>query len=350
MLPNLILFITNFKYMKKFLIRCFLYASPLFIAFLTIYIVDPYYLFTSNEHFDKDKYEIGYSYDQGRRYKIFTYWNNPTDKIILGASEINVISERNIPESGWHSLSYGGSPLQESLKMYWEVRQDHHLSKVIIAPEFIKYYNAISSGNGDPYYANFSWTTSQSKKALDIYHNKFDYFLDKYTMKSTWKCITTSKSDILSKPKTTKKIFWTSQLDYAHQVYEGNTVFPEKIPEILELFQSIKRDADNNNINIIIVIPIQHVDLLKIEFQPHVYNIYKNYIQSLIEIFGNIYYFAYTAGTSENESLFSDPFHYLEPDTYLNNIWGECNPDFVLTNDNFEEKLKNIQLKLLTHE
>ena len=336
--------------MKKFLIRCLLYASPLFIVFLTVFLVDPYYLFTSNDYYDKDKYEIGYSYDQGRRYKIFTFWNNPTDKIILGASEINVISELNIPESGWHSLSYGGSPLQESLKMYWEVRQDHHLSKVIIAPEFIKFYNAISSGNGDPYYANFSWTTSQSKKALDIYHNKFDYFLDKYTMKSTWKCITTSKSDILSKPKTSKNNFWTSQLDYAHQVYEGNTVFPEKIPEILELFQSIKRDADNNNINIIIVIPIQHVDLLKIEFQPHVYNIYKNYIQSLIEIFGNIYYFAYTAGASENDSLFSDPFHYLEPDIYLNNIWGEYNPDFVLTIDTFEEKLKNIQLKLLIHE
>lgn len=331
--------------MKRFLLRCFLYAIPLFIVIATIYIIDPYYLFSSKEKYDKAKVDLGYSFDQGRRYKIFTYWNEPTDKIILGASEINLITEHNIPEDGWHSMSYGGAPLQESLRMYWEVSKNHCLSKVIIAPEFIKYFNAISSGNGDPYYANFSWNTSQSKKALDIYYNKLDYFIDKYTLKSTWGYLSSlfSNVGVKSVPKSTKEAFWKSQMNYAHEVYDSNTIFTDKISEIMNLFRSIKNDADNNKTEIIIVLPVQHVDLLKTEFQPRVYNIYKEYIKSLTEIFGKVYYFAYTSGISEDDTMFSDPFHYLSPDLYLDNIFHRDESSFILTYNTVEEKLDSIK-------
>ena len=331
--------------MKRFLLRGSLFSIPLFIVFLAIYIIDPYYLFTNKSKYDETKYDIGYSFDQGRRYKIFTYWNEPTDKIILGASEINLINEHNIPERGWHSLSYGGAPLQESLRMYWEVSKAHHLSKVIIAPEFIKYFNAISSGNGDPYYANFSWNTSQSKKAFDIYNNKLDYFIDKYTLKSTWSYLSSqfSKIGVHSVPNSTKEAFWKSQMDYAHEIYEGNTVFEDKKTEIIDLFRDIKQDADQNKTEILIILPIQHIDLLKTEFQPMVFTIYKEYIKSLAEIFGEVYYFAYTPGYSEDYTKFSDPFHYLSADLYLDNIfnWDECS--FILTPNTVEEKLDSIK-------
>ena len=310
--------------MRKFIIRGFLYLLPFIVAILTVYIVDPYYLFTGEDQFDEQKYLVGYSYDQGRRYKIFTYFNNPTDNIILGASEINIISEHNIPEEGWHSLSYGGAPLQESLRMYWVAQNKHKLKKVIIAPEFIKYYNAISSTTGDPYYANFTWEVSQSAKAIEIYDNKLDYFVDKYTIESTLQCIKSLVGDksSRSKPQGSKEDFWQSQLDYAEQQYSGD-IFPEKKQEIWALFSAIKEDAERRGVEIRIVLPIQHIDLLRLEFQDVVYETYKEYIAFLTKTFGEIYYMAFSEDISNNQDCFSDPFHCIMEEYYVDKLFGK---------------------------
>ena len=169
---------------RKFIFKGIIYSIPLVIIIAIIIIVDPYYLFSKADIVNVDKYKIGYSYDQGRRFKLFTYLNQPTEKIIIGASEINVLTKDIMPESDWHSLSYGGAPLQESLQMYWVANKVSNLKKVIVAPEFIKYYNAITED--DPYYANFSWDKSQSATALRIYDRKWEYFSDKYTFLSTY--------------------------------------------------------------------------------------------------------------------------------------------------------------------
>ena len=248
-------------------------------------------------------------------------------------------------------MSYGGAPLQESLQMYWEVSREHLLSKVIIAPEFIKFFNAVSSGNGDSYYANFSWTTSQSNIAFEIYNNKLDYFIDKYTLKSTWTYLMSSFSDanVKSVPSSTKDTFWRSQMDYAKNIYDNNIVYPEKIAEVIAQFKAIMQDAVQNNTEIIIVIPIQHIDLLRMEYQLRTFNLYKDYIKSLVQIFGKIYYFAYTPGYSEQYSLFSDPFHYLSPDIYIENLFSD-DIDFILTSSNVEEKLESIKKILYQNE
>ena len=325
--------------------------SPLFIIIVVVFIVDPYYLFTDQDKYDEAKFQIGYSFDQGRRYKIFTYCNKPTDKIILGASEINIINEHNIPEDGWHSLSYGGAPLQESLQMYWEVQKINPIKKVLIAPEFIKYYNAISTSNGDSYYANYSWDSSQSARTFEIYDNKFDYFIDKYTLKSTWQFIIHlfGKNSNRSKPQVDKFSFWKSQLDYAHKQYENNVVIPEKIDEIKGLFSSIKENSEKKGIEIMIVIPIQHIDLLRVEFQDGVFDIYKDYISFLAETFDGIYYLSYQDLISDKDNLFSDPFHCLDNECYLNALFGDSkiNP---LTADTTDVFLNNVRLKLFYNE
>lgn len=333
--------------MKRFAIRSLIYILPLIILIIIIFVVDPYYLFSYNKSFDQDKFDIGYSYDQGRRYKIFTYWNNPTDNIILGASEINIINERNIPEDGWHSLSYGGAALQESLGMYWEAKKIHPLKKVIIAPEFIKYFNAISTSKEDPYYANFSWDSSQSLKALEIYNNKLDYFIDKYTLLSTWQYILTKMKfgTDRSKPQMSKSEFWKSQMDYAHQQYGGNVVLPEKKDEVLSLFREIKTDAEDNGTAIILVIPIQHVELLRAEFQNGIFDIYVDYILNLTEIFGSVYYLAYYKDISEDEESFSDPFHCTKAECYLNSLF--LHPIKPLLQEDVKDSLNIIRDRIL---
>jgi hypothetical protein len=337
--------------MKRFLKRGIIYSVPLLLVVFAVYVVDPYYLFTKKKSYNEEKFKIGYSFDQGRRYKIFTYWNEPTDKILLGASEINVITEHNIPEKGWHSLSFGGAPLQESLQLYWEVSREHKLSKVIIAPEFIKYYNAISSGDGDPYYANFMFATSQSATAFNIYNNKLDYFIDKYTLKTTWQYLLfkVSGNSLQSVPKISKAEFWRSQMDYAHKIYEGNVVINSKIPEIVRLFELIKKDAELNRTKVIIVIPVQHLELLKTEFQKGVYDIYKEYIRMLVRTFGEVHYFAYTEGISEDAEAFSDPFHYLSASIYIDNLFGSVD-SHILKSNNVDIKLNQIKQRLYPNE
>ena len=338
--------------MKRFHIKVLLCIIPVLIAVLAIFLVDPYYLFTSETKFNIEKYDIGYSYDQGRRYKIFTYWNNPTDKIILGASEINIINERNIPQNGWHSLSYGGAPLQESLKMYWEVSKENNLSVVLLAPEFIKYYNAVSSAYGNANYESFSWETSQSFEALDIYYKKWRYFTDRNTIRSTWFYLCSQlgiKMKSRSKPSVSKEAFWEHQLSYAHEVYEEYEVYSNKKENIRSLLFDIKKDADAHNTNIMIVIPVQHVDLLKIEFQDSVYSTYIEYIQVLTEIFGQIHYLAYSNGISEDDGMFSDPFHCVNEDFYINKLFKGGN-HLILDKENYRDALEDIKTYINNYE
>ncbi len=330
--------------MKRFLTKALLYLIPVWVLLAVVYYVDPYYLFKDGSSFNQNKFEIGYSYDQGRRYKIFTYLNKPTSNIIIGASEINLINERNIPQDDWHSLSFGGAPLQESLKMYWKAKEMFPLKKVIIAPEFIKYYNAIASDRDDPYYTCFNWNTSQSAKTLEIYDNKLDYFIDKYTLKTTWKYLLNPilRNTDKSKPKSSKEDFWKVQIDYALHVYNDYTIVPDKITDIKELFCEIKKDADANGIEIMIVIPIQHEDLLKLEFQEGTFNTYEDYILTLLRIFGKVYYLAYTEGISSNYDEFSDPFHCKDSDYYLSTLFSE-QADVSYNEERMKERL--IQIK-----
>lgn len=330
--------------MKRFIIRGLLYSLPLLLLVVLIRVVDPYYLFSDEASFDEDKFKIGYSFDQGRRYKINTYMNNPKDNIILGASEINVINERNIPEPGWHSLSYGGAPLQESLRMYWEIDKYHDIKSVLIAPEFIKFYHAVSTSNGDPYYANFDWQSSQSAKAFDIYNNKPNYFIDKYTIKSTFNYL---GKNIFGKklsgiPSSSKSDFWESQLSYADNTYNHDIVIKSKVDSIAKLFKDIADDIKIKNRNAIIVIPVQHVDLLKYEFQDSIFNYYRDYLHMLIDNFGQIYYFGYTESVSEDSDKFSDPFHYLSEDIYIDGIFKNKG-GVILDKSNVDHYLKSIK-------
>ena len=334
MLLNLISSISNSDFMKKFAIRSLLYTSPLILVVLAIIVIDPYYLLHKDKEYNQEIFDIGSSFDQGRRYKIFTYFNNPTDKIILGASEICRIDERNIPESGWHSLAFGGAPLQESLRLFFEITSINSVKKAIIAPEFIKYYNAVSSVNGDPYYANFQWETSQSFKTFSIYNNKLDYFVDKYTLKATYEVINhkLGANSLQSVPQLSKEAFWEHQLNYAKGVYGENALFDFKQEEIKQIFADVKNHADSLGVDVVIVIPPQHNELLQLELGDKIFDTYQSYICTLVDIFGQIQYLAYADGISDDDESFSDPFHCLTAEPLLDVLFrGEKR--YLLSNE-----------------
>lgn len=312
--------------MKKFICRGLLYALPLIVIVVIIVIIDPYYLYHKNRTFNQSKFDVGYSYDQGRRYKLFTFFNNPTDKIILGASEINLISERNIPEVGWHSLSFGGAQLEESLDLFWKITGEHQLKKVLLAPEFIKFYNAIID-EGINYY---NWNLTQSNKAIELYNNKLDYFLDKYTLQSTCYLLLDNfgVENKRSKPQMSKDEFWKSQLDYGRQQF-SKAINNSKIEDVYFSLTEIKNYCDSKGIEVLIVLPIQHVDLIKFEYSNEIYPIYRDYLSHLIDIFGEVYYYDYPSDFSNNRDLFSDPFHYIEAELYINSLWGNQKKDYI---------------------
>lgn len=323
--------------MKKFFCRGLLYALPLIVIIVTIVIIDPYYLYHKNRAFNQTIYDVGYSYDQGRRFKLFTYLNNPSDKIILGASEINLISERNIPEEGWHSLSFGGAQLEESLDLFWKIVGKNKLKKVLLAPEFIKFYNAVI----DEEINYYSWILTQSNNAIELYNNKLEYFLDKYTLQSIYYLLmyNIGVENKRSKPQMSKDEFWMSQLNYARQQC-SKSVNNSKIKDIYSSFKEIKNYCDSIGIEVLIVLPIQHVDLIKLEYSDQIYPIYKDYLSHLINIFGSVYYFDYPSDFSNNVDLFSDPFHFIEAELYINSLWGNQNNNFILLDS--EESLKYV--------
>lgn len=330
--------------MKQFHTKTLICLLPLLVIVVIVRIVDPYCLFTDVNRFDEEKYKVGYGYDQGRRYKIFTYWNNPQAKIILGASEINVLNENNIPEEGWHSLSYGGAPLEESLLIYKEVVKDHPLKKVIIAPEFIKYYLSLSTDYSNGFYANFKWSASQSARSLEIYNNKLLYFTDKYVLRSTIDIIggLFGATGTRGTPKGDKEAFWSDQLDYAEKVYKEDVFHSPKHAKLIELLSEIKEDAEARKIAIEIVVPTQHIDLLKLEFQKETFETYKAYIQTFVDIFDSVHYLAYIEDVSEDKEFFLDPFHLVKPDLYIEKLFKNGD-HIILDNSNTQIILNEIR-------
>lgn len=344
-----ILFTISSRAMKRFHIIVIISLMPLMLVSLLVVAVDPYNLFSTI--YSEEKYNIGYGYDQGRRYKIFSYLNNPKDNVILGASEINVLNERNIPEEGWQSLSYGGAPLYESLEMYWVISKKHKLAKVIIAPEFIKYCLSISMDYGNDSFSNFKWKSSQSFQALEIYSKKYLYFTDKYTLKSMVNVLSNELGFKYSRgiPDTSKEEFWQEQLDYAYKVYAEDFALSTKKDDVKIKFQEIKKDADQHHTKILIILPIQHVDLLKIEFAGSVFDTYEEYINMLVEVFGEVHYLAYVENLSEKEECFHDPFHFNSSDLYIDVLFKK-RQHLVINEVNAKESLDSLRIKINSNE
>jgi hypothetical protein len=87
-------------------------------------------------------------------------------------------------------------------------------------------------------------------------------------------------------------------------------------------FSRISHYCVDNDIKVIIVLPIQHTDLINVEYSKDVYPLYRDYLSHLIEIFGTVYYYDYPNELSSDNALFSDPFHYIDANVYLNSLWG----------------------------
>lgn len=314
--------------MKKFYKNLFLYCLPIFLILLSVAYIDPYYLYHRDREFDKTKYDIGYSFDQGHRYKIFSYLNSPKPKIILGASEINVIHERNIPEKGWHSLSFGGARLEESIDLFWKVTKENKIEHLLFAPEFLKFYNACL---GEFYV----WNSSQSARAYELYNDKLEYLIDKDVIRSAYYCALSdfNISSKRGKPKITKEEFWKQQLEYGKIQY-SQSISIDKKNYVYSRLRDIGSYCKANNIKVTIVLPIQHIDLISLEYSADVYPIYREYLANLIDIFGCIYYFDFPNSNSLDNSKFSDPFHYTSSDVYLESLWGGKSDVCLLLDNN----------------
>lgn len=312
--------------MKRFYKNLFLFSFPLVVVLLIVLYIDPYYLYHKNRKYNQIKYDIGYSFDQGHRYKIFTFLNSPSSNIILGASEINVIHERNIPEDGWHSLSFGGARLEESIDLFWKIVDEYEIKHLLFAPEFIKFYNACL---GEFYL----WNSSQSAKAYSMYKDKLEYLIDKEVIQSTYYYILYNYGieSKRGKPKTTKNEFWKHQLEYGKEQYLKKVV-SGNMDYIYSRLQEMGDYCKTHNIRTTIVLPIQHVDLISLEYADEIYPIYRNYLSKLVDIFGEVYNFDYPCINSSDSTNFSDPFHYTNADIYIESLWGDERKNYLLLN------------------
>lgn len=319
--------------MRRFYKNLFLFCLPIIFVLLIVAYVDPYYLYHKERKFCEMKYDVGYSFDQGRRYKIFSFLNFPKSNIILGASEINVIHERNIPEGGWHSLSFGGAHLEESIDLFWEIVNNNKIEHLLLAPEFIKFYNA---GLGEMY----AWNSSQSARAYDLYNDKLEYLIDKNVIRSTYYCMLNNWGLAYKrgKPQLSKEEFWKHQIEYGRGQY-SKKILSDNLERIYSRLRDIGKYCEANDIKVSIVLPIQHVDLISLEYSTDIYPIYRDYLSNLIDIFGSVYCFDYPNPNSMNYDKFSDPFHYISADVYLESLWGGKKGDYLLL-DSEESLLK----------
>ena len=58
---------------------------------------------------------------------------------------------------------------------------------------------------------------------------------------------------------------------------------------------------------------------------------------------GKVYYFDYPSELSHNAEMFSDPFHYLDCDIYIQSLWGTTSYCYELNKENLEEILSTMK-------
>jgi len=331
--------------MKKFLIKSALFLSPLTLLIIGEYIIDPYYLFHDSGNCSKELYEIGYSYDQGRRYKTFRYLKkeNNTDKIIMGSSQINVLTEDIIPEKGWMSLSFGGVHLKETLDMFMNLVDKERVNKVLLAPEFVSYCAAVSDEND-----NYRWSTSSIYQVEDEFNDKASYFIDKCVFQASFSYLVSLLGGDNSRgvPQTSKDEFWKEQLDYCNKMFTASVVEIQR-KQVTDMFTDFKREADRNGINVIVVIPAQHLDIIKMEYSEGIFSQYASYLEFLVNTFNNVYYFDYPNSVTNNKDFFGDPMHCNNAQIYISSLWPQNDTDeyegIKLTKDNICEILETVR-------
>lgn len=154
--------------MKKYILRGFLFASPIIISMLVILVIDPYnFLNIFHVISDKDKFTVIQRTDESSPrgnilWKTIQYRRNPTKIIIIGDSQGKDIRTDLIEEQTGekvYNLCFPGASFETMFEAFWFAAEQTDLEKVYFQVAFMNY---------------------NASRKYDLFHFAEDYFIWPY--------------------------------------------------------------------------------------------------------------------------------------------------------------------------
>jgi hypothetical protein len=296
---------------KKLIFKLSLILFPILIICITILIIDPYNLFAlSNIIHDSTKINISYKLHYCL-WKAVKFKNKPVQNILLGDSRMNDIDPDQLSvysNDKYFNFAYGGATLPEIIETFWFATKYCKPHKVYIGINFNNY-------NANIFRNRFNDVNS-------IFKNNLLYFTNRIVIKASYFIIYSKITKIkmnIDKPPMGKSDFWHYQLNVAAKSYYNSYRYPK------EYFNELKKIADwcnQNNIQLSFIIFPTHIELQNKVMEYGLISEEKRFKSDLAEL-GNVYDFDYPNGFTIVKDNFKDPFHTLQTDNVISEIWGQ---------------------------
>lgn len=286
--------------MNKFIKAILLFSSPVCVAALVLFFIDPFGLNFNESNAERKELKKKASIEvNARLYKLIEFSKTDAEILILGDSRSDQLKASYFEErlhKKTYNLSYGGGTLPEIIEtLRWVVEQGK-IKQLYIGLNF-NLYNEKNSMNLVP-------------EALKLQQSTLSYLTSKYCFRASLlycKALLTG-TDITSSPPLSKDEFWEYQLNSSANNFYRAYSYPEKhFQELKELITL----CIQNNIQVLFFIPPTHNDLQK---KITDFNLnrreqqFKEDLRSIVKV----YDFDYKNDMTLNRNNFLDPYHSID--------------------------------------
>lgn len=283
---------------------------PFLLWLVLLILVDPFNYFNLS-HLVPDDLKRNTSYKlNSRLWKAIEFKRDPSANILLGdsrADHIDVEIVKKITGDNYFNFSHGGGSLAEIISTFNYAINITQLSNVYIGINFNLYngYNSVNRFSGSELIANdCRYYLINRSVAASLFYN-----LALWLLKIDFR---------IGFPPMDKDVFWEYQLNNFATYSYRNYIYPSNYYRQLK---EIARYCKTHNINLVFFVPPTHIDLQKIVKDLGLVDAEVRFKKDLATL-GVVYDFDYPNEWTKKRKNFSDPFHFINMEKIVEEVWG----------------------------
>lgn len=296
---------------RKFLSRLLLFALPLLLYPLFIYVVDPFNFLNPHSPVSDEAKLLTAARLNPFIWKMNMFLKKPVANILLGDSTVVTLRAEKIQEltgEEYFNFAYSGGTFKEAVQTFWFAAQAVPLRKVYFGINLIHYNDAAYE--------------DRTESFIRIERFPVNYFFDRTVLQSaiyaTYTELTHSDPAI-GVPRIDRETGWRETLRSNANTYRDFS-YPVKFrQELLKIVEYCREHA----IEIFFLILPSHVDLQHLAKDFKLEEARHQIISELSEM-APVYDFDYENEITTNKDNFKDPIHFTDQvgDQVVQEIWS----------------------------
>lgn len=296
--------------MKRLFLRAVLLALPFLTLGLLILVIDPFDYYALSHVVTEDVKEQTSGKLHYALWRLQKFNRAPVSRLLLGDSRMDMVKPpalSAVTGQAYANLSYGGGTIGEAVDTYWFAARRTRLEEVYLGIGFIN-FNAFQALNRVP-------------EARAILENPALYFSNRLVLRAAFLAAFAQLSGRpanVETPNMDREAFWRFQRDEAAVQILRSYSYPAAYVEQLERMAA---DCRRNGTRLVVVIPPTHVELQR-KIQELGLAAEEARFRAFIATLGEVYDFDYPNGYTEDRQNFSDPFHFVNADQIVREVWG----------------------------